>query len=75
MSYNIQQIPNIGGLFDTDQANRLTQLVKALKSLDQKPDVIVFQELFYAPDYDKLTAKLKEIYPYYVSFIYSGTSG
>jgi len=69
MSYNIQQIPNIGDLFDTDQANRMTQLVKALRTLEEKPDVIVFQELFSAPDYDRLSGDLREIYQYHTQVL------
>jgi len=75
MTYNIQQIPSFGGLYSTDQENRMTQLVKALKGLETKPDVIAFQELFTAPDYGRLSDDLKEFYPHRSKLLGAECSG
>ena len=72
MSYNIAQIPNILGLFDTDQENRLVELVKAIKGLKEKPHIIVFQELIAESDSARLGAELRHIFPYQVSLILEG---
>ena len=66
MTYNILQIPNILGFNDLDQERRLIELVKAIKGLDVKPDVIVFQELLAESDYKKLSAELTQLYPHQV---------
>lgn len=75
MTYNIQQVPNFGGLLDQDQENRMTQLVKALKSLKAKPDVIVFQELLNAPAYGRVSDELKEFYPHHSKLLGAECSG
>jgi len=75
MTYNIQQVPNFGGLLDQDQENRMTQLVKALKSLKAKPDVIVFQELLIAPGFGRVSDELKEFYPHHSKLLGAECSG
>lgn len=59
MSYNIMQLP----VQDWDQASRRSRLPAAIRALPNKPDVIVFQEVFTDEAYERL-ASLRDVYPY-----------
>jgi len=63
MSYNIQQMLPFLKL---DQKRRLKKLTKALRDLDEsnRPDVIVFQEVFTKGAPTALKKHLRKLYPY-----------
>ncbi|MDK2594069.1 sphingomyelin phosphodiesterase [Pseudoalteromonas obscura] len=70
MAYNIMQL----NVQDWDQSNRAQRLPMALTSLDDRPDVIIVNEVFNS-DAEQALAALSSIYPYQTPNVGQDCSG